>query len=182
MATKQTAESKPQRTQGAQRGAEAEKPPALKVLAITRMHWPKAADLAHYYGRMEIGDDGQPTDRWLARSLTTVRLPYSMRCAWDRSRVIRKVRVHRQVARSLTQVLSRVLEQLGLEEVRALDLDLFAGCYALPAGARLAARHYGAALELAGGDLPEEVLALFAAAGWTYTLADKGRHRFEAVS
>lgn len=178
--TKTTAEAEEVTARNAE-SAKTGKPKAIRVNAITRMNWPKEGQLSHYYGRMEIGDDGQPTDRWLARSLTTVRLPYSMRCAWNPETVIRKVRVHRQVGRSLTQVLSRVLEQLGLDGVRGAGVDLFCGTYALPDFHCLSARHFGAAIDFDVREMPEEVVSLFTAAGWTWGGEDRPG-TFEAVA
>lgn len=108
-----------------------------------------------------------------------------MRLAWDTDTVVRRMTCHRVVAKSLAAVLGNILSLYGsVEEVQKARMDLFGGCYnfRLTRGGSILSMHsYGIAIDLdpdrnglgvkydeKKGMMPQEVVELFAAEGWTW--------------
>lgn len=157
----------------------------MSLLTSSTGAWPAQADAAAFYGRIEIGHDGLPTERWQARALTTVQVPYPFRLAWEPETVVRKITCHRLVAASLTRCLAQLLEHYGsIEALRAAGLDLYGGCYAfrpMRGGAALSMHAYGVAIDLdpdhnplgrkwqeGGRMMPKAAVEIFETAGWTW--------------
>jgi hypothetical protein len=147
--------------------------------------WPRQADVPAYFGRIELGADGLPTERWQARCLKTLPLPYPMRLAWDLQTTVRKITCHRAVAESLSCCLAGILAHYGsLEALRAAGMDLYGGCYnfrPMRGGHVLSMHAYGIAIDLDPEHnplaakwkedkamMPMAVVKIFEAAGWTW--------------
>ncbi len=62
-------------------------------------------------------------------NLVSVDLPYPHRLAWDKRRVVNRIYCHAKVKDSLVTVLSRVIANYSIAEIRALGLDLYGGCF-----------------------------------------------------
>jgi hypothetical protein len=80
--------------------------------------WPRQTpedSLVRFYG--EVGTNQ-----------TRIDLPYPHKLAWKKSTVIRSFPCHEKVHDSLHRVLSRVLDNYGIEEIRKLRLNLWGGC------------------------------------------------------
>ncbi len=152
---------------------------------ILKQNWPSQANVPAYYGKIELTNDGRPTERWEARCLTKVLTPYPLRLSWEPETVVRKITCHRLVAQSLMQCLARLLEHYGsVEAVRAARLDLFGGCYnfrSMRGGRALSMHSYGIAIDLdpdrnglgkkweeGKGMMPKEAVRIFKEAGWTW--------------
>lgn len=56
-------------------------------------------------------------------------LPYTHRLAWDKTQQIQRYSCHEKVHDSLQRVLTRVFEHYGEDQIAALGLDLFGGCF-----------------------------------------------------
>jgi hypothetical protein len=147
--------------------------------------WPTQAQVPAFFGKIQLGHDGRPTDRWEARSLTTVLAPYPFRLAWDPATTVRKITCHRLVAQSLLRCLGGILDAYGSPEaVRAAGLDLYGGCYnyrPMRAGSTLSMHSYGIAVDLDPDRnplgrkwdecktmMPSRVVDIFENAGWTW--------------
>lgn len=137
--------------------------------------------MAAYFGRIDIGGDGLPRDRWERSSLTSIALPFPMRLAWEPGRTIRRIKCHRAVARDLVQILAEILTDCGsLDLLQIANMDLFGGCYQFGAeGASLSMHSYGIAIDLdprgnpAGkawqdGMIFKRVVAIFERHGWEW--------------
>lgn len=136
---------------------------------------PAPASLDSFFGRITLGDDGLPTERWENNHLRKIGLPYPMRLAWQPDVVIRKARAHREVAQSLMRCLDGILQHFKTPEAIAeAGLDLYGGTYAYrrTAGTSVLSMHaYGAAIDFclpAGKEMPIEIVELFEAEGWAW--------------
>lgn len=58
---------------------------------------------------------------------TSVRVPYTLKLAWDTDVKVNKVTCHQKVADAFVAVLEDVKETYGLDEIQRLGLDLFGG-------------------------------------------------------
>lgn len=61
--------------------------------------------------------------------LTTIKLPYPMRIAWDPKTKVTKMRCHRLVAVNFMGVFSDLLQAYGYDRLVELGIDLFGGCF-----------------------------------------------------
>ena len=59
---------------------------------------------------------------------TRIALPYPHKLAWKTTTVVNSFFCHEKVHDSLLRVLSRVVDNYGLEEIQQLRLDLWGGC------------------------------------------------------
>lgn len=82
---------------------------------ITRNNWPKQKDMVKFFGNVGTNQ-------------TTVRFPYEMRLAWDKSSVVRSTQCHVKVRESIERILAKTLQHYSLSGVKNLGLDLFGGC------------------------------------------------------
>lgn len=90
------------------------------------MDWGRG-DKASIYARY-----GDPEDKNFQRDyLTLIDLPYPLRIAWNPSQQTQKMKVHKELATIIPVILDEVLTTYGREQVEALGLDLFGGCYNL---------------------------------------------------
>lgn len=62
-------------------------------------------------------------------SLTSIRLPYIMRLAWERNTTVSTMRCHKLVAEPLLRIFQATLDHYGMEKIRELGLDLYGGCF-----------------------------------------------------
>ena len=80
--------------------------------------WPRQTpedNLIWFYG--EVGENQARID-----------LPYPHRLSWQKKKVVSSFQCHEKVHDSLHRVLSRVLDNYGLEGIRRLHLDVWGGC------------------------------------------------------
>ena len=61
--------------------------------------------------------------------LTTIKLPYPMRLAWDLKTTVTKMRCHREVANDFIAVFNDLLAHYGYAKIKELGIDLFGGCF-----------------------------------------------------
>jgi hypothetical protein len=81
---------------------------------------------------------------------TKIDLPYPHRLSWKTSTVINRFSCHEKVHNSLERVLSRVLDNYGLEEIKQLRLDLWGGCLnvrKMRGGTKFSMHSWGIALD-----------------------------------
>ena len=71
---------------------------------------------------------GKPTQNG-SPYLTTIKLPYPMRLAWDKKVSVNKMSCHKLVAQSFTNVFNELLAHYGLAELQRLEIDIFGGCF-----------------------------------------------------
>jgi len=61
--------------------------------------------------------------------LTTIKLPYPMRLAWDKKTTVKTMRCHNMVADDFLKVFNELLEVYGYEKIVEMGIDLFGGCF-----------------------------------------------------
>lgn len=158
----------------------------MSTPAVTHPLWPKQADVPAYFGKIETGDNGLPTERWERTMLTQIALPCPLRLSWEPETIIHRLSCHRAVARALTFILADIFalyknDRAGMQAAR---MDLFGGCYnfrRMRGGANLSMHSYGIAIDLdpdrnpqgkpwveGKGMMPGEVVDIFLAHGWTW--------------
>ena len=96
-----------------------------------------------------IKDFGKPNEK--GTYLTTIKLPYLMRLAWDKNTKVTTMRCHNLVANNFLGVFNELLEVYGLEKIQELGIDLFGGCFAFRAmrgGSDYSRHSWGIAIDL----------------------------------
>lgn len=83
--------------------------------------------------------------------LVTIKLPYPMRLAWDKSTKVNTMRCHKLVAQNFTNVFNELLQVYGLEKIQELGIDLFGGCFnfrAMRGGSDYSRHSWGIAIDI----------------------------------
>lgn len=75
--------------------------------------WPREKDVPSFFG--PVGENQ-----------TMLKLPYPMKLAWDRKKVITEISIHKKVADSALRALTRIHEYYGVN--KPAGIDLFGGC------------------------------------------------------
>jgi len=162
--------------------------------------WPKQSDVLAYrsvYGDPRGRGGGVASDAWRRASLVTVPPPFAMAMGEIR---ITKITIHRHCAESLARVLADIWERSGRDQGMIDDwgMSVFSGSfnYRVMRGLSTLSMHaFGCAVDFdaprngLGDPTPHfascpEVLAAFAAEGWTWggdwngngSMADQRRH------
>ena len=81
---------------------------------------------------------------------TRISLPFPHKLAWKTTSIVNSYLCHERVHDSLHRVLSRVLDNYGLEEIRRLRLDLWGGCLnvrKMRGGSRYSMHSWGIAVD-----------------------------------
>ena len=69
---------------------------------------------------------GKPGDD---RNLVTVKMPYERRIAWDLSVKTSRLQCHKLVSKVFQSIHEEILKVYGIEQIRALEIDVLGGCY-----------------------------------------------------
>jgi len=83
--------------------------------------------------------------------LTTIKLPYPMRLAWDTKVTVNTMRCHKLVADDFQKVFGDLLAHYGLAKIQELGIDLFGGCFnfrAMRGGSDYSRHSWGIAIDL----------------------------------
>lgn len=103
-------------------------------------NWPSQRDIAklnaHY---------GQP-----GTNLVTIDVPYELVISYDPTKKTKRITCNKKVADSVLRVLNKVLQTYGLEEIKRLRLNMYAGCFqerAVRNGTRPSMHSWGIALD-----------------------------------
>jgi len=93
---------------------------------------------------------GKPTETGAAY-LVTIKLPYPMRLAWDKTRTVTSIRCHKLVADKMVAIFTEILANYGLPKIQELGIDLFGGCFnfrQMRGGSDYSRHSWGAAFDL----------------------------------
>ena len=150
------------------------------------MNWPHEKDLREFYGNPDSDANGVSDPAWERHNLTTVAPPYRMVLAWDVTREVRGIRVHKKCALSLLSVLQKVngIYDGNPQKIEDDRLHLYGGAYnfrLMRGGTRLSMHAYGAAIDLdpsnnplgkgwepGQGMIDMRVVKVFEDAGWVW--------------
>ena len=83
--------------------------------------WPSQEEVRS--GKSVFGRAGDESN------MTSIRLPYIMRLAWERNTTVSTMRCHKLVAEPLLRIFRATLDHYGMEKIRELGLDLYGGCF-----------------------------------------------------
>jgi hypothetical protein len=92
---------------------------------------------------------GQPNES--GTYLTTIKLPYPMRIAWDVKTKVSKMRCHKDVADAFLAVFNDLLATYGYESIVELGIDLYGGCFnfrKMRGGSSWSTHSWGIAIDL----------------------------------
>jgi len=70
---------------------------------------------------------GFPTEN--PKYLTTLKLPYPMKLAWDKNVYVNKIQCHKLVVDKLELIFKEILHYYGLEKIKELQIDVYGGCF-----------------------------------------------------
>lgn len=165
--------------------------------------WPKqdAASMNAFYGNPDTNRDGAADPAWEAANIVRIVPPYRMVLAWDTSKVLSGIRIHRKCAESLSRILTNIAEHYGSQEaIEKARLHLYGGGYMFRlkrGGSTLSNHSWGSAIDLdpenngfgrkwrpRSGMMPEAVIDIFKAEGWRWggPWSTPDAMHFEAVS
>ena len=83
--------------------------------------------------------------------LISIKLPYPMRLAWDKSVTVKTMRCHKLVAENFKDLFDDLLIHYGLPEIQRLGIDLFGGCFnfrQMRGGSDYSRHSWGVAIDL----------------------------------
>lgn len=83
--------------------------------------------------------------------LTSVLMPFPLRLAWDTAVIVRSIRCHQQEANRVRAIFDDVLKAYGPEQIKALGIDLFGGCFnfrQMRGGSDYSKHSWGTAIDL----------------------------------
>lgn len=157
-------------------------------MTATITEWPKNQidQLQSFYGKLQLGPDGRPTQGWETSFLNQISTPYRLKLAWNQTITINKLTCHREVTPSLHRILGEILTYFETPEaVSEAKYDVFAGCYEFRsacASHKLSMHAYGAAILLGPLHSPryqpnehdKAVAGIFEAEGWAWLGAAEG--------
>lgn len=93
-------------------------------------NWPLQKDCQIFYGDPDKNGDGLPDRAWEDANLVRINAPWDMVLAWDTSKVVRKIPVHKKCADSFIRVFNRIISAFPTEtERRQARLHLYGGAY-----------------------------------------------------
>lgn len=78
--------------------------------------WPRQADVPSYFGERGANQVQMP-------------LPFPMVLAWDRTRIVRSISLHKKVAESASRAFAAIHSTYGMAEIKRLRLDQFGGSF-----------------------------------------------------
>jgi hypothetical protein len=64
----------------------------------------------------------------VGENTTSLEMPYSMKLAWNKNVIVKKITCHQKCAKSFYNVFEKVLKTYGDKEIKRLNLDIFGGC------------------------------------------------------
>lgn len=145
--------------------------------------WPKQSEVRTFYGDPDPDHDGVPSRVWEMENLERISPPYRMVLAWDITRKVNSISVHKKCASSLHTILTNIAAHYGSEQLlEANRMHLYGGCYNFRmtrGGTTLSNHSYGCAIDLdpatnslgrkhreSLGMMPFAVIKIFEAEGW----------------
>lgn len=86
--------------------------------------WPKGdiASLIERFGDPRSAD-------FITKHLVMVDISYPLKLSWNTSQHTQKITCHRELALAVPAIFNEILDAYGREQVEALGLDIFGGCY-----------------------------------------------------
>lgn len=160
--------------------------------------WPKQSECANFYGNPDPRHEGVPFRLWENENIIKIVPPWRMVLAWSPKDRLSTIRIHRKCAHSLSTVLNDIFDayERKQEKIETVGLHLYGGAYnfrMMRGSTRLSMHSYGCAIDIdpehnqfgdAHGRMPQDVVALFRAQGWTWggTWSKPDAQHFQAAT
>lgn len=83
--------------------------------------------------------------------IVSIKLPYPMRLAWDKSVKVKTMRCHKLVADDFKNIFNELLKEYGLSKIQELGIDFFGGCFnyrKMRGGSKMSMHSWGIAIDL----------------------------------
>lgn len=111
--------------------------PSVPSNPVGGKQWPLESDLEAFYGKVGV-------------SQVRVEVPWDMRLAWDTSKTIRRISLHRYCAESASRVFGNIADTYSSKEISDLGLDMFGGSLnvrRIRGGSRMSTHSWGISLD-----------------------------------
>jgi len=83
--------------------------------------------------------------------LAYANIPFPLVIAWDTSQTVKRIRCHKLEVANVEDIFHAILEEYGLEKIKALGINLFGGCFnyrAMRGGSSWSRHAWGTAIDL----------------------------------
>lgn len=94
---------------------------------------------------------GHPESKETKGQIVMIPLPYPMKLAWDKSKIVNRMRCNKIAAEAFKSVFDDLLSEYGLDKIQELGIDLFGGCYnrrAMRGGTSWSSHSWGISVDL----------------------------------
>lgn len=147
--------------------------------------WPLQSQMNAFYGNPDADGNGVVDPKWERENIVSITPPYRMVLAWDVSKEVRSIRVHRKCADSLLRILNAIKAHYKTQAaIELVGLHLYGGCFNFRlkrGGSTLSNHSWGSAIDLdpahnafgvkydeSKGMMPMAVVKIFQAEGWVW--------------
>lgn len=145
--------------------------------------WPLQRDCAKFYGDPDVNGDGVADRAWEDANIVSLAPRWNMWLAWDPTRQVKRIRIHKACAESLGRILDAIaLHYLSQEKIEQHRLHLYGGAYnfrTMRGSNKLSMHAYGCAIDFdpennplgkswRAGMIPQQAVLIFEQHGWVW--------------
>jgi len=108
-------------------------------------------EILNYYGNPDTDNNFKVDQEWYDANISDYKLPFPLRLAWNVNKIIEYLPLHMKVAESFLDAMKEIGVQVGVQELRKLDMDRTAGTFCfrpVKNGTALSTHSWGMAVDL----------------------------------